>query len=314
MEDHKNLFEDKFYLGFLGLTIISLLLPWIKIPIVGGVSAINNWKGLLGFFLLIGIVVLYFYKKRYSYLASLCLVGGVTLYTIYSLIRIVFASIDLGIFGEFSPLLFVGVGIYLFVVGGIGVTIKSFIELKTSKDRYFKIAIIGAIVLLGLILLFMSVGSFTDNDSASIELDNILDSGSSKSEKKMTTKEYSLGDTIKYSGIEFKTLGFDYDDTSNDEWSFESSAYVLSFEIKNTNDEEITNCDFSFDYVGADGEQVYGSDYYGGYAEIYSNAKETYEVRFRSDVNNGKVGSIYIKPTSYSDEHTCPDFKIEIKI
>lgn len=311
MVHNKDLFQDKFYLGFLGITIISLLLPWIKIPIVGGVSAINNWKGLVGFFLLIGIAGLYFYKKRYSYLASLSLVGGVSLYAIYSLLKIVFTSVDLGIFGEFSPLLFVGVGIYFFIIGGIGVTIKSFIELRKSKDEYFKYAMIGAVVLFAIILLTMNLGNFTSAEPTIA--DDLFDTGNSKPEQKMETKEYSLGDSISYNGVELKTINFEYDDTSDDQWSFESSAYVLSFEIKNTNNEEITNCDFSFDYINSDGEQIYGSDYYGGYAEIYSNAKESYEVRF-TDSNNGKTGTIYIKPTSYSDEHTCPNFKIKIKI
>ncbi len=311
MVPHKNLFEDKFYLGFLALTIISLLLPWIKIPIIGGISAINNWRGLVGFFILIGIVSLYFYQRRYSYLASLTLVGGVSLYTIYSLLRIVFTSIDLGIFGEFSPLMFLGVGIYIFVVGGIGVTVKSFIELKKSKDEYLKYAVIGAVVLFGIILLTMNLGNFT-NTEQTISND-FSDLGNSKSEQKMETKDYSLGDIIKYAGVELRTINFEYDDTSDDEWNFESSAYVLNFEIKNTNSEEITNCDFSFDYINSEGEQIYGSDYYGGYDEIYPNAKENYDVRF-TDVNKGKVGVIYIKPTSYSDEHACPDFKIKINV
>lgn len=311
MVPHKNLFEDKFYLGFLALTIISLLLPWIKIPIIGGISAINNWRGLVGFFILIGIVALYFYQRRYSYLASLSLVGGVSLYAIYSLLRIVFTSIDLGIFGEFSPLMFLGVGIYIFVIGGIGATIKSFIELKKSKDKYLKYAVIGAVVIFGIILLTMNLGNFTNTEPAISN--DLSDFGNTKSEQKMETKEYSLGDIIKYAGVELKTTNFEYDDTSDDEWSFESSAYVLNFEIKNTNSEEITNCDFSFDYINPEGEQIYGSDYYGGYDEIYPNAKENYDVRF-TDSNNGETGTIYIKPTSYSDGHTCPDFKIKLNI
>jgi len=311
MTHNKDLFQDKFYLGFLGITIISLLLPWIKIPIVGGVSAINNWKGLVGFFLLIGIVGLYFYKKRYSYLASLSLIGGVSLYAIYSLLRIVFTSVDLGIFGEFSPLLFVGVGIYFFVVGSIGVAIKAFIELKKAKDEYLKYAIITGVIIFAIIFLTMNLGTFTTNEPTTSN--DLFNSGNTKTEKKMETKEYSLGETISYNGVEFKTISFEYDDTSDDSWSFESSAYVLDFEIKNTNNEEITNCDFSFDYVNSEGEQIYGSDYYGGYSEIFPNAKESYDVRF-TDVNKGKVGTIYIKPTSYSDEHTCPDFKIKINI
>ena len=311
MAHNKDLFQDKFYLGFLGITIISLLLPWIKIPIIGGVSAINNWKGLVGFFLLIGIIALYFYNKRYSYLASLSLVGGISLYAIYSLLRIVFTSVDLGIFGEFSPLLFVGVGIYFFVVGSIGVTIKAFMELKKAKDEYLKYAIIAGVVIFSLILLTMNLGTFTTNEPTTSN--DLFDSGNAKTEKKMETKEYSLGETISYNGVEFKTISFEYDDTSDDPWSFESSAYVLDFEIKNTNNEEITNCDFSFDYVNSEGEQIYGSDYYGGYSEIFPNAKESYDVRF-TDVNKGKVGTIYIKPTSYSDEHSCPEFKIKINI
>ena len=311
MTHNKDLFQDKFYLGFLGITIISLLLPWIKIPIIGGVSAINNWKGLVGFFLLIGIIALYFYNKRYSYLASLSLVGGVSLYTIYSLLRIVFTSVDLGIFGEFSPLLFVGVGIYFFVVGSIGVTIKAFMELKKAKDEYLKYAIIAGVVIFALILLTMNLGTFTTNEPTTSN--DLFDSGNAKTEKKMETKKYSLGETISYKGVEFKTISFEYDDTSDDSWSFQSSAYVLDFEIKNTNNEEITNCDFSFDYVNSEGEQIYGSDYYGGYSEIFPNAKESYNVRF-TDVNKGKIGTIYIKPTSYSEEHSCPDFKIKINI
>lgn len=312
MVDQEEILKNKFYLGALVLTIISLLLPWIKVPIVGGISAINNWKGLVGFFLLIGIVALFFYKKRYSYLASLTLVGGVTSYSIYALLKIVFTSVDLGIFGQFSPLLFVGVGLYLFVVGGICVTVKSFIELKKSKDKYFKFALIGAVVIFALLFVYMNAGSFGSEPESTTDLGLIQNK--KEEPKKISTKEFSLGEKIQYGGIEFTPLTFEYDDTSKDEWSFESSGYILTLEIRNTNSEEIENCDFSFNYIGSDGEQIPGSGYYGGYSTIYPNAKDSFKVRFTTENNAGDVGTIYINPDSYSGDAVCPDFKVKLNI
>lgn len=314
MVDQEEMIKNKFYLGALTLTILSLLLPWIKVPIVGGISAVNNWKGLVGFFLLIGILALFFYKKRYSYLASLTLVGGVSLYSIYALLKIVFTSVDLGIFGEFSPLLFVGIGLYLFVVGGICVTVKSFIELRKSKDKYLKFAIIGAVVIFVLLFVSMNAGSFGSEPEQTTDSNLGLIQKQKKEPKQVTTKEFSLGEKIQYDRVEITPLKLEYDDTSTDEWRFQASGYILTLEIKNTNSEEIENCDYSFNYVGSNGEQVPGSGYYGGYSIIYPNAKKSYEVRFTTENNMGNVGTIYMNSDTYSDEAVCPDFKIKINI
>lgn len=175
----KNKFElkDKVYFGFLSVMLLSLFLPWVKIPIMGSFSALNNWRGLVGLLGLIGIGATYFYNERYSYLASLSIIGGISLYAISSLFKIAFVPIDLGIFGEINLLSFVGVGLYLFIIGGVGTTIKSFIELKKFKDKSLKFAIIGGVVVFALLILSMNLGTFSNNNDNQVDLEGLSDLG-----------------------------------------------------------------------------------------------------------------------------------------
>lgn len=153
--------------------------------------------------------------------------------------------------------------------------------------------------------------------------------------EKMSTKQYSLGDTITFSGVELtfttleKAIHLKFTD-------FETARehYRLTYEIKNTNSERIVPCNFEFVLLDNNGHQV--SDSFGvmddGFdgEEIYPNVKIIDRVWF--ETNNDISGdiTIYVKPfvcdetcqamrkimgfEENNDEQTCPDFEIKLYI
>lgn len=311
MEKSNANLQDNFFYGFLGLTTISLLMPWINIPIIGGFSPVSDWRGIIVLICLLGILGLYFYNRSLSYFASLIFVGGMILYAIYFILRLVFISVDIGIFGEFSPLMFIGFGVYVFIIGGILTVFKSFIELKKENSEYLKFGIIGGILFFIIILIISNSDNIMLSSTTPTIMDNNIETTSNEPEN-LETIEFSFGETISFEGLELRTISFEYDDTSDDMWRFESSAYVLSFEIRNTNNFEITNCDYDFYYINSLGDQIIGHNYYGAYSLLLPNARTTFEVRFRDSFRD-EGGIIYIRPSSFfRNDNTCPNFNIKI--
>lgn len=118
---------EKFYLGFLCLALLGLILPWVNIPIIGSFNALNSNVGIIAFLLMLLIIGLFFWKKKYSLFLSLILFGISLLYFTYRIISL--ASIgfrlNLGILGEINLLNFIGIGVYLTLIAIIGVLIIS---------------------------------------------------------------------------------------------------------------------------------------------------------------------------------------------
>ena len=54
--------KEKIFFGSLILAIISIFLPWIKVPLLGSYSAINNWQGIVGL-LILAVLVLEQYSQ-----------------------------------------------------------------------------------------------------------------------------------------------------------------------------------------------------------------------------------------------------------
>ncbi len=214
--------------------------------------------------------------------------------------------------------------------------------------------LIGIILIIGLFL----TGCATEEERAkqdaidTIEKDNSLsdsekelaktlvenidtDKASSKKVEKISTKEYSLSDTITFSGVEltFTTLEKAMHSKFTD---FETDVehYRLTYEMKNTNSERIAPCNFEFVLLDNNGHQV--SDSFGvmddGFDgdEIYPNVKITDRKWF--ETNNDISGdiTIYGKPfvcdetcqamreaMGFGDsdnEQICPEFEIKLDI
>jgi len=133
MEDYKKFnLIDKLYLGSIGLMIFSIFMPWITIPILGSFNALKHWSGVVALFILIGIFGLYFFKNKYSIFSYLLSSTVLIIYLIYKIIKIGSFAIDLGFKNEISILSFLGVGIYLFLIGLLGGIIFSITKLKSN--------------------------------------------------------------------------------------------------------------------------------------------------------------------------------------
>ena len=126
---------EKVYLGFLCLVLIGLILPWVKISIVGSSNALNNWMGITAFILSWILIGMFFWKKKYSLYSSLVLSGISILYFVYRIIDLASMGfkLNLGILGEINLFNFMGIGIYLTLISLIGIFILSLNQIL-NKD------------------------------------------------------------------------------------------------------------------------------------------------------------------------------------
>jgi len=307
-----NLDKEKIYLGALVLAIISIFLPWIKVPLLGSYSAINNWQGIVSLIILVGTLGMYFWDKKYSYLAGI----GISAFALARLLFIVgsgmFSSIDLGLFGEISLLSFIGAGPYLLLLSLTVVSVMGVLALK-EKSRKLMYYVIGAGVLVAVVMILIAnLSSGTSNSDSLPDFDLGSGFGDSSPEKEKKFKEFELGEPIEFEDTQLTLVSLLYEDTSGEYMNFNRNAYVLELETKNTGDSSIRECEFSFKFVPSDSEQLSGTDYYG-YSEIFPGAKETEEVKFDSETFSSGKGTIYLTSNSFDGED-CPDFNIRVDV
>lgn len=140
MKKQKNIFEklkmnEKLYIGFLGLILLGLILPWINIPIVGSSNALNSWMGITAFILSMVLIGAFFWEKKYSLFSSLVLSGMGILYFVYRIIDLASMKfkLNLGILGEINLFNFIGIGVYLTLISLVGIFIFSLNQIL-NKD------------------------------------------------------------------------------------------------------------------------------------------------------------------------------------
>jgi len=141
-----------FYIGA-GIAALGILLPWIDLVIVS-ISGGSLLAGKIALALLVAAALLYWKEKlNLAYGAIITLASTTLSLLTYIIIQIGGFSIDMGFMGSISIFKFIGLGLYLFLIGlGIS-TFESVRELKSSNQKGL---IIGSIIV-GIILAVIAV-------------------------------------------------------------------------------------------------------------------------------------------------------------
>ena len=127
-----NKIEDKWYVGSLLVVLISIFLPWFQLGPLGRALGIQYTSGIIGLVILLGIIGLYFYKKKTSFRLAAITLGPIAIYKIIDLIQTIKESFDPNIIAN-NITGFIGWGVYIFIVGAISATIVALINLKKIK-------------------------------------------------------------------------------------------------------------------------------------------------------------------------------------
>lgn len=156
-----------FYIGA-GLAALGVLLPWIDLVIVN-ISGSSTWAGKIALALLVASALLYWKEKLNLAYGTIIALASTTLSLLtYIIIQIGGFSIDMGFMGSISIFKFIGLGLYLFIIGlGIS-TFESIRELKSNNQKGLIIgSIIVGIVLAVIAVLIMGDASAMPTDSMS---------------------------------------------------------------------------------------------------------------------------------------------------
>ena len=186
MNKLQELFKDisineKVFLISIALIILGLILP-LTSPI-GSFNALNSMEGAIFFFLIIGALGLFFWKKEYSEAALLVLSGLGIFQIIYTIISFGGFTIDLGFLGEISLFTFLGIGAYILTIGLIGSMIIAILLLKKQKNsvKLFVISLIVLLVICGLDIAYNKI-NLSDEGTRNNDIEDFWDVEDSDSE------------------------------------------------------------------------------------------------------------------------------------
>jgi len=144
--------KKMFYAGA-GIAALGVLLPWIDL-VIFSISGGSILAGKIALALLVAAALLYWKEKlNLAYGAIITLASATLSLLTYIIIQIGGFSIDTGFMGDISIFKFIGLGLYLFLIG-LGVsTFESVRELKSSNQKGL---IIGSIIV-GIVLAVIAV-------------------------------------------------------------------------------------------------------------------------------------------------------------
>ncbi len=298
--------------------IVGLALPIIQIPLLGNFNALNSGWGAAYFFLVIGVLGLFFWKKEYSKAGMIVLSGLGIFQIIYAITSLGGFTIDLGFLGEMSLFTFLGIGAYILTIGLIASGILAILLLKEHNNsiKLFVISVVVLIILCGVDIAYNQI-EITGDTINETDFEIPFDLGTT--EEELETKTFSLGDTITYSGVEltFTTLEKAMHSKFTD---FETDVeyYRITYTMKNTNSERITPCSFDFILLDSNGHQIDDGfsvmdDGDSLYDDIFSDVQKNYRKWFETANQIEGDISIYIKPAYVTDE-TCPNFEIKLEV
>ena len=175
------------FLCAIGVVLLGMLLPWIKIPLLGSFSALNSMWGVASFFVVVLFGASFFWKKDISQSGLFVLSGLFMLLIIERIISLGSNNfnLDLGFLSQISIFNFLGMGLYITIIASSCLFIFSSMLLKKNNPKGLTTPIIILVVLFTLILtvgfsnilnLGIAENENTDFDENVLGLDNYEES------------------------------------------------------------------------------------------------------------------------------------------
>jgi len=224
-----DLFDKLFLISFLFI-FCGFFLPCLKIPVIGNFNILNSIYGVILFCVYIITLIIFFFNKNMAEKLSLSINLSVLIFIIIQIFsNLDLFNLDLGFLGNVSLFTFLGIGIYLFLIGlifNLIVLIFNFIKSKINMKQIL-VLLLATIFLVCILFFFFNIQKPNDFEIDDFEGYTSEDTYISDSENidYLNYKVYNKQD-LKNIKIKSRQYKFNFEDFENN--------YILTIPIEDS--------------------------------------------------------------------------------